>query len=279
MPTIIGCSPEMSAPFRTSNDGIFLYHQRLSPYKWLRHGFSLRKDRNGVEMSYALNEYQATETVLKNRQRLVRSVSGTELRLATLRQMHSDRVFRASQALLDDPPQGDGWVSAEPQLLVAVQTADCLPLLLVDPQQRVVAAVHAGWRGALMRIAQKAVCRMQTDFRSQPADCLAISGPAIRRCCYEVGDELVDAFSREFKNADAFIFEAPSGRAARSHSRCVDLAGVCRTQLLDAGLNPENILTDGPCTACNRDRFFSHRAGAGEAGRMMSAIGIVDRDQ
>lgn len=266
----------MSAPLRTSSDGIFLYHQRLSPYKWLRHGFSLRKDQNGVELSYGLNEYQAAETVLKNRQRLVRSVSGRELPLATLRQMHSDCVFRASPALLNDPPQGDGWVSVEPHLLVAVQTADCLPVLLVDPPKRVVAAVHAGWRGALMRIVRKAVHQMQTDFGSEPVDCLAVVGPAIGRCCYEVGDELVDAFSREFQSADAFLFKALGSKATRSHSRCIDLAEVCRAQLLEAGLTPENILTGGPCTACDRDRFFSHRAGAGEAGRMMAVIGIVD---
>ena len=87
----------MAAPFHTSSDGIFLYHQRLSAYKWLRHGFSLRRDQDGVEMSYSLNEFQPRETVLKNRQRLVRSVSGQELPLAILRQVHSDRIFKASR--------------------------------------------------------------------------------------------------------------------------------------------------------------------------------------
>jgi purine-nucleoside/S-methyl-5'-thioadenosine phosphorylase / adenosine deaminase len=226
-------------------------------------------------MSYSLNEFQPRETVLYNRQRLLRSVSGHELPLAILRQVHSDRVFKASRPLLTDPPQGDGWVTDEPDLLVAIQTADCLPVLLVDPEQRVVAAVHAGWRGTLQRITAKAVHRMQTDFGSRPGNCLAVVGPAIRRCCYEVGDEVVEAFTKEFERSASFFSETPRAKATRANSQCVDLAEACRSQLLDAGMVAENIVTDAPCTACERERFFSHRANAGQAGRMMSVIGIV----
>lgn len=265
----------MGAPFHTSSDGIFLYHQRLSTYKWLRHGFSLRKRPDGTEMSYSLNGFQPRETVLENRQRLVQSVSGHDLPVAVLRQVHSDRVFNASRALLADPPQGDGWVTGEPGLLVAIQTADCLPVLLVDPQQRVVAAVHAGWRGTMQRIVAKALHRMRTDFGSHAGRCLAVVGPAIRRCCYEVGDEVVEAFTREFDHSDSFFSETPMSKATRANSQCVDLAEACRSQLLEAGMVAERIVSDGPCTACETERFFSHRADAGNAGRMMSVIGIV----
>jgi len=226
-------------------------------------------------MSYSLNGFQSRETILKNRQRLVRSVSGMELPVAILRQVHSDRVFKASKAQLADPPQGDGWVSAEPELLVAIQTADCLPVLLVDPQQRVVAAVHAGWRGTVQRIASKAVHRMQTEFGSHPGNCLAVVGPAIRRCCYEVGEEVVEAFAKEFEGSAGFFSKPPGSKATRSNSQCVDLAEACRSQLLDAGMAAKKIFTDGPCTACEKERFFSHRGDAGKAGRMMSVIGIV----
>ena len=226
-------------------------------------------------MSYSLNEFQSRETVLKNRQGLVRSVSGRELPVAILRQVHSDRVVKASKALLADPPQGDGWVSGEPELLVAIQTADCLPVLIVDPQQRVVAAIHAGWRGTIQRIAAKALRRMQTEFGSHPGSCLAVVGPAIRRCCYEVGEEVVEAFAKEFEASAGLFSETPGSKATRCNSQCVDLAEACRSQLLDAGMVAEKIFTDGPCTACEKERFFSHRADAGKAGRMMSVIGIV----
>lgn len=228
-------------------------------------------------MSYALNEYQPTETVLKNRQRLARSVCGRDFPVAILRQVHSDRVLKASQAFLSDPPQGDGWVTGELGLLISVQTADCLPVLLADPQQRVVAAVHAGWRGVLQRIAFKTAHQMQTDFGSRPGDCLAVVGPAIRRCCYEVGEEVVEVFTNEFERSASFFLQAPSDKTTRANSRCLDLAGACKSQLMEAGLAADKIFTDGPCTACERDRFFSHRADGGKAGRMMAVIGVLDR--
>ena len=114
-------------------------------------------------------------------------------------------------------------MTGEPDLLLAIQTADCLPVLLVDPEQRVVAAVHAGWRGTIQRIAAKAVHRMQTDFGSHPSHCLAVVGPAIRRCCYEVGEEVVEAFTKEFGHSCRFLFETPSAKATRANSQCVDL--------------------------------------------------------
>jgi len=268
----------MGAQFHTSSDGVFLYHQRLSGYKWLRHGFSLRSNPDGAEMSYGLNDYQPREIVLENRQRLTRSVVGHELPLAVLRQVHSDRVFTASRAPVSDSPEGDGWVTREAELLLSIQTADCLPLLLVDPERRVVAAVHAGWRGTLKRIAAKTVHRMQTDFGSHPGDCLAVVGPAIGRCCYEVGEDVVEAFTTQFGCSKSFLSETPGGKATRHNSHCLDLAGACRHQLVDAGMTADRIFIDAPCTACDTDRFFSHRADTRKAGRMMSVIGIVDSD-
>jgi YfiH family protein len=132
--------------------------------------------------------------------------------MAILRQVHSDRVIKASRVLLSDPPQGDGWVSTEPELLVAIQTADCLPVLLIDPLQRVVAAVHAGWRGTLERIVAKAVHLMQTDYGSHPSNCLAVVGPAIRRCCYEVGDDVVEAFAKKFERSSSFFLQCQEAR-------------------------------------------------------------------
>ena len=266
----------MGAPFYTSSDGIFLYHQQLSAYKWLRHGFSLRRAEDGTELSYSLNEFQPCETVLKNRQRLVRSVSGRDLPLAILRQVHSDRVLHVSSALPSDPPQADGWITGDTNLLLAIQTADCLPVLLVDPVKRVVAAVHAGWRGTIQRIAAKAVHLMQRDLGSHPNHCLAVVGPAIRRCCYEVGEEVVEAFGKEFEDSDRFFSKTPSAKATRANSLSLDLFEACRIQLLEAGMVAEKIFTDGPCTACETERFFSHRADAERAGRMMSVIGIDD---
>ena len=226
-------------------------------------------------MSYSLNEFQPRETVLKNRDRLVRSVSGHDLPLAILRQVHSDQVLKACRVQLSDPPRGDGWVTGDSEMLVAIQTADCLPILLVDPLQRVVAAVHAGWRGTLQRIAAKALCLMEAEFGAHASSCVAVVGPAIRKCCYEVGEEVVESFKGEFAQQGRLFSNPPSGKATRPNSQCIDLAEACRIQLLDAGMSLENIFADGPCTACEKERFFSHRADLRKGGRMMSLIGIA----
>lgn len=265
----------MNAAFVVSSDGLFLYHQRLVAHKWLRHGFSLRRGTSGEEVSCGLNEYQPRETVLQNRQNLVRTICGADYPLAVLRQIHSDTVITAPPEVHASPPEGDGWVTSQAGILLSVQSADCLPVLLVDSQQRVVAAVHAGWRGTVQRIGQKAVRLMQTAFSCKPSDCVAVVGPAIRGCCYEVGSEVVEAFRRAFSDASCFIAKTPAGKASRPGTKMLDLAEACRRQLVEIGLAPENVHADGPCTSCDTSRFFSHRAEAGRTGRMIAVIGIT----
>ena len=166
-----------------------------------------------------------------------------------------------------------------PGLLLAIQTADCMPILLLDPRGGAVAAVHAGWRGTLKRIVEKAIRRMQTRFGSDPEQCIAIVGPSIRNCCYSVGSEILSAFEREFSYALSLF--TPSSDAVSNLQRPIsqktwflDLPTACKQQLLDCGLEEARILADPPCTACDTQRFFSHRAEAGRCGRMMAVIGV-----
>src|SRR5262249_7425277 len=141
-----------------------------------------------------------------------------------------------------------------PGLLLAVQTADCVPILLVDPKKHAIAAVHAGWRGTLQRILTKAVGRMNMQFGTAPADLLAAIGPAIGPCCYEVGTELAAAFSAKFANA-AEWFDAlrsadepnplqwldmtPPGHHPAAKKVLLDLRKANRAQLLEAGLHKQ----------------------------------------
>lgn len=265
----------MDHRFLTSPDGLFLYHHRLAADKWLRHGFSLRRSlANGRDMNVGFNSRQPRETAIENRQRLVEAVFQRNHPLVLLRQVHADTVIP-----VECPPaealEGDALVTCQSGMVIAVQTADCLPVLLADPVQRVIAAVHAGWRGTLKRIVQKAVERMRSDFNSNPADCLAVVGPSIRGCCYEVGEEVVEAFFREFSDTASLFSEPPAGKRTRPAARTLDLPLACQRQLLAAGLRPENIAADGPCTSCRTDLFFSHRAEGGNTGRMLALIGIT----
>jgi polyphenol oxidase len=261
----------------TSEDGLFLYHQRLAAYKWLRHGFSLRRSLiDGREMSLGFNGYQPSETVIENRRIVVKSLWGRDLPLTVLKQTHSDVVLPvASAGGFTAPQEGDGLVTGEPDLPISVQTADCLPVLLVDPCRRVIAAIHAGWRGMLKQIFAKAVGLMEAEFASNPRDCVAVAGPSIRGCCYEVGDEVVGPFTNEFDYAASLFRDPRPGEATRKGAKYLDLSLACRQQLLDAKLLSKNIYANGPCTGCEKHRFFSHRAEKGNTGRALAVIGIT----
>jgi len=179
-------------------------------------------------------------------------------------------------------------------ILLSVRTADCLPVLLVDPKRRVVAAVHAGWRGALARILEKTVGEMRRVFCSEPRSLLAVLGPSIRGCCYEVGKEVEEAFQGRFPNADkffrkpsepsashpehfslSFLNMRPPGHQAFSNlSKHLDLIAVARDQLQAAGLAPRHIAQVVFCTACRTDLFYSYRKEGSGVGRMLAVIGI-----
>jgi len=265
----------------------------LKRIPWLVHGFSTRpggvSDLRGEKvLNLGFAEWDAKENVLENRRRFQFALDAEGSTLVALKQIHSDVV-----QVLKDPPsalcRGDASTTNRPGLLLAVQTADCVPVLLVDPRNRAVAAVHAGWRGTLQRIVTKAVGKMHMHFGSNPADLLAAIGPSIGGCCYEVGTEVASAFQSQFPNASDWFDEmrtgdepdplqwlnmAPPGHQALPKEVLLDLSRANRAQLLEAGLPARNISGSDLCTACRRDFLFSHRKEAGTTGRLLSVIGI-----
>jgi hypothetical protein len=179
--------------------------------------------------------------------------------LATLRQIHSAACVAAAGrgGVLGE---GDALLENTPGSVVAIKTADCLPILLVDDRHRAVAAVHAGWRGTVAGIAQRAVEAMRAQFGSVPEDLRAAIGPGIGECCYEVGPEVAAQF----------------GRQGRAH---VDLAEANRRRLMDAGVTPERIYASNLCTMCRADEFHSFRRDKEAAGRLFSFAGILQAVQ
>jgi hypothetical protein len=175
--------------------------------------------------------------------------------LATLRQVHSATCVPAA-GLSGELGEGDALLENVPGSVVAVKTADCLPILLVDERRRAVAAVHAGWRGTVAGIAQHAVEAMRAQFGSLAADLHAAIGPGIGPCCYQVGPDVAARF----------------GLQGRAH---VDLAGANRRQLIDAGVTPERIYASNLCTMCRPDEFHSFRRDKEAAGRLYSFAGIL----
>jgi hypothetical protein len=212
--------------------------------------------------------------------------------VVTLKQVHSDAIHvleRAPRSVLG----GDGLITRTPGMLLAIQTADCLPILLADPENRAVGAFHAGWRGTLARIVQKGVGRMRKQFGSDPAKLVAAIGPGARVCCYEVGRELRDRFESQFAYA-AELFEdvyksdpvrekypllfltarAPGHSEQIGPQLHLDLAKANRRQLEEAGLPAKSITDMGHCTVCEPKLLFSYRRERGKTGRLWGAIGL-----
>jgi polyphenol oxidase len=233
-------------------------------------------------------EWDTSENVLENRRLFQSAIGAGDLDLVTLKQIHSD-VIRLFPQPAAGPCKGDASATDRPGLLLGIQTADCVPILLVDPKKRAVAAVHAGWRGTLVRITQKAVGRMQFEFGSKPADLLAAIGPSIGPCCYEVSAEFGTKFTAQFADAAGYFDEPrsgeepnplqwlnmkPPGHQPPPKNVRLDLRKANRAQLAAAGLLAKNIYVSDLCTACHTSLLFSHRREGPLSGRLLSAIGL-----
>jgi len=183
-------------------------------------------------------------------------------RLYLLAQVHGDRVVAAPW---DGRPEADAATAQTPGVLLGIETADCLPVLLVDPLRRAVAAVHAGWRGTTKGVAPRAVAAL-VERGSLPGDLIAALGPGIGPCCYEVGEELRPHFG-----ALAAVVFRPGPRG-RPH---LDLREANLRQLRAAGLRAENIHHVAECTCCPPGRYHSFRRDGPGAGRMISYVGFA----
>jgi polyphenol oxidase len=265
----------------------------LAKLPWLVHGFSTKlggvSDQNGEKvLNLGFTDRDTRENVLENRRRFQSALGVSDLQLISLQQIHSD-VIHLFDAAPAEPCRGDALATNRPGLLLGVQTADCVPILLVDRKKRAVAAVHAGWRGTLARIVVKAIGQMQMHFKTKPADLLAAIGPSIGGCCYEVGTEVAAQFLSQFAEAPDWFDEfrtgdepnpiqwlnmMPPGHQPLPKNVLLDLRKANRAQLLGAGLRAPKIFVSDLCTACRRDLLFSYRKEGAQSGRLLSVIGI-----
>ncbi|MCW5983045.1 MAG: peptidoglycan editing factor PgeF [Bryobacteraceae bacterium] len=182
--------------------------------------------------------------------------------LVTLPQIHSDRILVAS-AGEERIGEGDALITNREGFTLAVRTADCLPILLIEDRRRAVAAIHAGWRGSAAGIAAKTVEALISEYGGSPGNIHAAIGPGIGVCCYQVGLAVAERFRR-------WLPELPAGPGPVM----LDLVEANRRQLAEAGVPPGQIHAGKLCTCCGREQFFSYRREPGSGGRMTSCIGI-----
>ncbi len=281
---------------KTKTTPVVLTIPRFEGMPWLVHGFSTRVAGfsalyGGRSLNLGFTHDDHREAVERNRAAFLKAIGAKGWPLITARQIHSDLVLRVD-GCPEHPLTGDALVSDVPGLVLAVKTADCLPVLLVDPKKRAVAAIHAGWRGMLKRIVAKTVGVLRREYGSDPSDVQAAIGPGIAACCYAVGDEVREAFESQFAYAGELFHEVMAhdevkerypllfltARAPGHHplgrKQHLDMARAAQRQLLDAGLPHQQIFATGKCTSCHNDLLFSHRREKGITGRQVGAIGV-----
>jgi len=285
----------------------------LNQIPWLVYGFSTRvggssRAYGSGDLNLGFTKEDTRAAVERNRAAFLHAVravtrtrhnsrgAGTSLwPLITLRQIHSD-IIHCIHSIADstckNPPTGDGLITATPGLLLAIQTADCLPVILVDAKRHVVGVFHAGWRGTVKRIVEKGVGEMHRCYGTNPRDLKAAIGPGIGGCCYEVGEEVRTKFEsqfeyaaglfREIKDSDPvrekypllFLTARAPGHSELPNRIFLDLVEANRQQLLASGVPKKNIESSPLCTNCHPKLLFSYRAERGKTGRMMGVAGI-----
>ncbi len=257
--------------------------QPLGGLPWVVHAFGLRFPSGAASSGGGASASESSGLAL-----LLDAIGASGLRLASLRQVHSADVYvvsaddtalkyrlagsRVSVRQNGESLAGDALLTAQAGIVLSVRTADCMPILLADTKARCIGAVHAGWRGTLARVVERAAAEMCREFAADPRDLLAAVGPCIHACCYEVGQDVREAFSHRLPDAERYFIPAPP-RPGQTPRYYLDLVAAAVDQLRAAGLRQENVHLADLCTACRTDLFFSHRK-EGPTGRMTTLIGL-----
>ena len=254
----------------------FYRFSHFKKYDLLLHAVSKKSEERPYAFSLALHTGEEAQSIIINRNALEKQlVSTTPLHFIVANQTHSDHIK------IIDKPLTRGWKSSSdaiedcdalitnvPNVVLTIFTADCVPILLYDPVQQVVAAVHAGWKGSKAQIVKKTVQKMIQTFDSNASDIKAGIAPSIGGCCYEVGEEVAKHF-----------FAVPQAYKQSGEKYMLNLPTVNKQQLLDVGIQIDNIEMSHICTACEVEHYFSYRKEHGCSGRFMSMIALKDRDE
>jgi polyphenol oxidase len=224
-------------------------------------------------LNFSVSQGDASENVQCNYTTLAEHLRIEADKIVTCRQVHEDHV-EVVDVIPQVPPRADAIITSNAGIYPAIKTADCLPILLLDPMRRVAGAIHAGWRGTVLRITRKVVRMMKSRYGTNPTDLVAGLGPAIAPCCYEVDEVVLKPFCQAFPQAEQFIIKSKSGNRS-TKSLSLDLVGANRFELIREGVPLVNIHSTELCTSCNSALFFSYRRDGIKSGRHIALTGFI----
>lgn len=249
----------------------YIQFRKLLEYPEVEHCFTLRK--NGL----SFKTHEEDSNVLKeNYQRIVEVFHWDKNKIVKPHQTHTDRIESVSN-YMEKFNEVDGLLTNQKEIILCTTEADCTGLILYDPVQEVIGNVHSGWRGTLQRIGQKAVKKMIECYHSNPGDIICCICPHIRKCHFEVGEEVKELFEKEYRNIadiDKVIEKGKivNGNGIRMQKYYIDTTLINIIMLQEIGLKPENIIDSGICTVCHADSFHSYRVDKEQSGRNATMV-------
>ncbi|WP_028307438.1 peptidoglycan editing factor PgeF [Desulfitibacter alkalitolerans] len=259
---------------------LFYYtFEPLNKFHGIVHGFSTRKGGTSLvpydTLNLGLHVKDKKASVIENRKRFVNTLGYSLEDSVALDQVHGNRVIVVNESdkgrgmfnYDDFLASADGMVTNKPGILLTTYYADCVPLYFFDPQTNSIGIAHAGWKGTMLKIGARIVNELHKNFGANPKDCIAVIGPSIGPCCYEVDDRVLQPMKRAYPNFSSII-------KGDEEKAFLNLWEANRISLQESGLLDINIYISKLCTHCSQEYFFSHRRDKGETGRMAAVIGL-----
>ena len=254
---------------------IYLTFPLLENTGMVRHLFSTRMGgvSRGIysSMNLSFSRGDNKENVDENFRRIAQVLDSTPEHIVCSRQTHTTNVRKVTEKDLGkgvvretDYDDVDGLITNVPGIILATFYADCVPLYFVDVKNKAIGLSHSGWRGTVNRMGQATLQAMKRAYGTEPSDVMAAIGPSICQDCYEVGEEVADAFRKSFPNEWEYLI----GKGKEEGKYQLDLQETNRRILLAAGVLPENIAVTDICTCCNSELLFSHRGSNGKRGNL-----------
>lgn len=258
--------------------GVMFYKNSiLESTKLVHHGFSTRI--GGVSKSaysslnLGVNTEDSKENILANFHLFSKACNIPAQQMVLSNQVHDDKIRIVTKAdcgkgvmLKSDIKGIDALITNEPGVALATFYADCTPILLLDTEKKVIASVHSGWRGTLLKIAKKTVVKMIDIFGCNPENILCVTGPSIKQCHFEVGQEVYEQF------LNAFGEIAMENTMQKDDKFYIDTDALNVHSLMQCGILRGHIFVCPQCTYCHKDTLFSHRGDGGQTGRMCAVI-------
>lgn len=265
--------------FKENKDGNMVYYtiKAFEKTNLVKHGFSTRLggfssgDLNSLNLGVKKDD--SSKNILSNYDIFTRSLGIDMEDLVLTDQVHEDNIMEVTKK---DRGKGfirksdiigiDGFITNESEVALVTFYADCVPLFFLDPKKKAIGLTHAGWKGTVERIGQKTIEKMVNTYESNPSDILVGIGPSIGKCCFEVGEEVIERVRDSFKDTKDYFYRKENGKYM------LDLWDLNKDQFLEIGVKEYNITGSDICTKCNKDIFFSHRGDNGKTGSLAAMM-------